>query len=144
VTTTEGTHERLVRADVEPAGSDRAFGIVFAVACAVLAAWPLASGQPVRLWAAVASLAFLATALTMPALLGPLNRLWVKLGVLMSRIVSPVVLGLMFYGVFVPMGLVFRVLGKDPLRRTLDPAAPSYWIDRRPPGPSPATITNQF
>ena len=66
-----------------------------------------------------------------PAALAPLNRVWTRFGLLLHRIVSPVVLGVMFFVVVTPMGLVMRALGKDPLRLRFDREARSYWIDRR-------------
>jgi hypothetical protein len=66
------------------------------------------------------------------------------LGLLMAKVVSPIALGILFYLVFMPVGLVMRLSGKDPLRLKFDPAAKSYWIDREPPGPPPNSMTNQF
>jgi hypothetical protein len=67
-----------------------------------------------------------------------------KLGLLLSRIVTPVVMGVVFFAVVTPVALILRVLGKDPLRLKLDPTAATYWIDRIPPGPSPESIKDQF
>jgi hypothetical protein len=79
-----------------------------------------------------------------PGLLAPLNRQWTKLGVLLAKVVSPVALGLLFYGVIAPIGIVMRLVGKDPLRLKLDRATDSYWIRRTPPGPQPDSMNNQF
>jgi hypothetical protein len=79
-----------------------------------------------------------------PVWLNPLTRYWTKLGVLMGRIVAPVVTAVLFYAVVTPTALLFRLLGKDPLRIRLEPGALSYWIERTPPGPAPETMTNQF
>ncbi len=79
-----------------------------------------------------------------PKLLAPLNHLWFKFGLLLHKIVNPVVLAIMFFLVITPIGLLMRALGKDPLRLRLDKAATSYWIDRTPPGPSPDTLGDQF
>jgi hypothetical protein len=92
----------------------------------------------------VVGAAFLAAALLRPAVLAPLNRVWTRFGLLLHRIVSPVVLGIMFFVVITPMGLIMRALGKDPLRLRLEREARSYWIERRPPGPPPDTLNNQF
>jgi len=73
-----------------------------------------------------------------------LNQGWIKLGLLLGRIVNPIVMGLLFFVVVIPTGLIFRLLGKDSLRLSLDATAGSYWIERRPPGPSPQTMANQF
>jgi hypothetical protein len=83
-------------------------------------------------------------ALTNPTLLASLNRLWIKLGVLLGKLVSPIALGVLFYGVLVPIGVVMRLTGKDPLRLKRDTGAASYWISRTPPGPPPDSMTNQF
>jgi hypothetical protein len=87
---------------------------------------------------------FLAAALLRPALLNPLNRLWLKFGLLLHRVVNPIVMGLLFYGTVWPTGLVMRALGKDLLRLKRQPEAHSYWIVRAPPGPAPETMKDQF
>jgi len=79
-----------------------------------------------------------------PALLAGLNRLWIKLGVLLGKVVGPIALGVLFFGVLTPLGAVMRLTGKDPLRRKHDPRAASYWMPREPPGPPPDSMINQF
>jgi hypothetical protein len=80
-----------------------------------------------------------------PAVLGPLNRWWLQLGLLLQqRLVTPVIMALLFFGTVTPIALVLRLLGKDLLRLRLDREADSYWIERRPPGPAPDTMRNQF
>jgi hypothetical protein len=92
----------------------------------------------------LASAVFLILALTCAAVLAPLNRLWFRVGLLLNRIINPLVMGLLFFACVVPIGLLLRLLGKDPLRLRFDPAAPSYWIVRTPPGPPPQNMKNQF
>jgi hypothetical protein len=82
--------------------------------------------------------------LVAPRSLGVLNRAWMKLGLLMFKVVNPVVLVLIYGVAMVPIGLLMRLTGRDPLRLKLDPAADSYWIPRDPPGPAPETMINQF
>jgi hypothetical protein len=79
-----------------------------------------------------------------PAALRPLNRLWLRFGLLLYRVVNPVVMALVFYSTMVPIGLAMRLCGKDPLRLRREPDAASYWLEREPPGPLPATMKNQF
>ena len=137
-------HEDLNREEHIEGSSDRSFGFVFTVVFIVIAAWPLWSGNGLRWWAAAVAGAFALVAVAMPSLLAVPNRWWMKLGLLLSKIVSPIALGILFYGVFGPMGIVMRLFGKDPLRLKRDANASSYWIVREPPGPPPQSMTNQF
>ena len=82
--------------------------------------------------------------LVAPASLSLLNRLWMKLGLLLAKIVNPIVLGLIYLVVIVPFGVLIRLTGGDLLKHKFDPAARSYWVDRDPPGPAPDSMTNQF
>ena len=131
-------------ASAPQAGSNRAFGIVFTVAFAFVAAWPLLKGGPLRLWAAAVAGVFLVLAIAVPRVLGPLNRLWMLFGLLLGRIVSPIVLFLVYVIAVVPTGLILRMRGKDPLKRQFDATAASYWVHREPPGRPDATMTRQF
>jgi len=125
-------------------GSDRAFGIVFAVVFSLVAAWPLLKDGPVRPWAAAVAGLFLVVALAIPRILAPLNRLWMAFGLLLARIVSPIMLFVVYVIAVVPTGIVMRLRGKDPLHRRFDPAAKSYWVHRVPPGKPDATMSRQF
>ncbi len=87
---------------------------------------------------------FLILAYTFPRILNPLNRLWLKFGLLLYKVVNPIVLGLLFFVTIAPIGLVMRMFGKDFLRLKLDRDAKSYWIERAPPGPPPQSMKNQF
>ena len=137
-------HEELNREEHIEGSSDRSFGFVFAAVFLIIAGWPLLAGHGVRWWAVAVGAGFAAIALAVPALLAVPNRLWMKLGLLLGKIVSPIALGILFYGAITPLGVVMRWAGKDPLRLKLDAQAKSYWIDREPPGPPPASMTNQF
>ena len=125
-------------------GSDRTFGVVFATAFTVLALVPLLRGGAPRWWALAAAGVILAAALLRPGWLAPVNRVWFRVGRLLHRIVSQIILALLYYAVVTPTGLVIRALGRDPLRLRRDPRAKSYWIPRDPPGPEPATMRDQF
>jgi hypothetical protein len=82
--------------------------------------------------------------LVAPGSLSALNRAWMKLGLILFKVVNPVVLALIYGVAMVPIGLLMRLTGGDPLRLKFDPAAETYWIVRDPPGPAPETMTNQF
>ncbi|HWA38242.1 MAG TPA: SxtJ family membrane protein [Burkholderiales bacterium] len=137
-------HEDLKREEHIEGSTDRAFGFVFAAVFCIIAAWPLMSAAAPRWWAFVVAGVFAALALARPALLAPLNRQWLKLGLLLGKIVSPIALGVVFYAVLMPIGLLMRLTGKDPLRLRFERDSESYWIARRPPGPPPQSMTNQF
>jgi hypothetical protein len=137
-------HEDLTREQDVEGSSDRSFGVVFAVVFALIAGWPLLSGEGPRWWALAVAAVFALVAMVKPALLAGLNRQWMKLGILLGRIVSPIALGLLFYCVITPIGVALRLAGKDPLRLKFDRGAESYWIRRVPPGPPPDSMTNQF
>ena len=137
-------HEDLSREERVEGSTDRAFGLVFAAVFAVIGAWPLLSSAPVRWWALAAAGLFALAALVFPSLLSPLNRAWTRLGLLLGKVFGPVALGVLFYLVFSPTGILMRLAGKDPLRLRRNAAAGSYWIGRQPPGPPPDSMTNQF
>jgi hypothetical protein len=137
-------HESFHREEVAHGSSDRSFGFVFAIVFFVIGLFPWLFGGAVRAWSLLVGGGFLLIALAAPRLLAPLNRLWTRFGLLLHRIVSPVVLGIMFFLVITPIGVIMRAVGKDPLRLGRDEQARSYWIERRPPGPKPDTLNNQF
>jgi hypothetical protein len=138
-------HEDFSRTDDNPKqSSDRFFGITFFVVFLLIALWPLLSHKPVRPLALGVALAFLAIALAVPAWLGPLNRLWLKFGELLHRITSPIILGVMFFGVITPVGWLMRLAGKDLLSLKFDRSASSYWVRREPPGPEKSSLKQQF
>lgn len=137
-------HEDLTREQQVEGSSDRAFGLVFAVVFLIIGCWPILEGEPPRWWSTGASAVFALVALLKPALLAGLNRLWIKLGVLLGKVVGPIALGVLFYGVLAPIGTLFRLTGKDSLRLKRDPGAATYWIPRKPPGPPPDSMSNQF
>jgi saxitoxin biosynthesis operon SxtJ-like protein len=138
------SHESLEREDVVKGPSNRSFGFVFAVVFLVIGLLPLIGGHRVLIWSLATGAAFGVVALVAPAVLTPLNRIWLKFGLLLHKIVSPIVLGILFFVVITPMGLAMRLFGKDPLRLRLDRGTKSYWIERVPPGPAPETLKDQF
>jgi hypothetical protein len=137
-------HEDLSREEHIEGSSDRGFGLVFAGVFLLIAGWPLVHGEMPRWWALGVSGAFGLVAWIKPVLLARLNRMWMKLGLLLGKVISPIALGILFFGVLTPIGMAIRMAGKDPLRLKRDSAADSYWISRKPPGPPPTSMTNQF
>jgi hypothetical protein len=138
------THEDISRADAVTLGSDRSFGLVFTAFCGLVGGVQLWHGSHAS-WAwLVAATLFAAFALLYARALRPLNVLWFKFGLLLHKIMSPVILGIMFFVVFTPIGWWMRAIGKRPLNLAYDEKAESYWIHRRPPGPPPGSFDRQF
>jgi Saxitoxin biosynthesis operon protein SxtJ len=115
--------------------SDRSFGLTFAAVFALLAGWLVYKGNAYWMTCLGASAAFALVAVVFARVLHPLNVAWMWFGGLLNKIVSPIVLGIIFFVVFAPVGLLFRLRGRDLLNRKFDASAPSYWLHRTPPGP---------
>lgn len=137
-------HEDFTRSHQSEGFSDRSLGLTFAGFFALVEIVRLLRHKSFQWSWLIASTVFLLIGLLAPGLLHPVTRLWTRLALLLHKMASPVVTGVIFYVVFVPAGFLFRLLGKDPLRLKLEPAAHSYWIPRNPPGPKPQTMRNQF
>jgi hypothetical protein len=127
------------------AGSDRSFGLFFAIGFALFGFAPLVlHGASVRGWALGIAGAFGVVAWVAPSLLKPVNRLWFRLGLALHSVVNPIIMGLIYFGAVVPMGLLLRALGKDLLRLKREPKATTYWIMREPQAPPRGSMTRQF
>jgi hypothetical protein len=140
----ESSHESFSREEAIVAPSNRSFGFVMAAAFAIFTivnAW--FEGQ-VWVWTGVIAGLFLLAVLVIPAALSPLNQLWLKLGLLLHKVVNPLVMGLLFFGTVLPTGVVLRLMGKDLLRLKPQAGTKSYWIEREPPGPTPDSMKDQF
>lgn len=138
------THEDLSRDHAIQGPSDRSFGLVMAVFSLLLGLAPMRHHQPMRFWALALALIFFVFAVLRPGTLAPLNKAWMYLGRLLSRVVTPVVIGLLFYLVFTPAGFLYRLLGNDSLCLRSTKGSRSYWIERKLPGPAPEEMMNQF
>ena len=138
------SHERLHREERPRSGSDRAFGSLFAAVFTIAGLWPLLRGPSVRWWCLLVASAFLALAIFRPRALAPLNKLWLRVGLVLHLCVSPVVMAMLYYTTMTPIGLLLRLSGKDLLRLRFEPESPTYWIPRQPPGPAPDTMPRQF
>ena len=141
---TSQLHEDFSREEHVKAGSDRGFGQVFAGFFTILAGFSYWHGTTTWHYTLPIAAAFLIVAYVYPKALGPLNRLWLKFGLLLYKVMNPLILGLLFFVTIMPIGLVMRAFGKDFLRLKLDRNAKTYWIARTPPGPPPQSMKNQF
>ena len=121
-------------------GSNRSFGIVFFVVFLIIAIYPLINGNDLRLWSLIISIIFLILGLVNSKILNPLNKLWFKFGIFLGKIISPVIMGIIFFLVVTPIGLIMRLLRKDVLNLKYNKNK-SYWIEKK--GPK-SKMKNQF
>ena len=120
--------------------SNRSFGIVFFVVFFLIALYPLINNEDIRIWSLIISLIFLILGLINSRILNPLNKLWFKFGILLGKIVSPIIMGIIFFLVVTPIGFIMRILGKDLLNLKFN-RNKSYWIEKT--GPK-SKMKNQF
>jgi len=135
--------EQIPQRTAKP-GSDRSFGLIFAGVFLLVGLWPLFNRASPRLWAVAVAAIFALCAWLAPQVLAPLNQLWFRFGELLHRIVSPIALGVIFFGVITPYAMVMRLFGRDELLLRKGSARESYWVRREPPGPPPDSFRNQF
>ena len=130
----------LIKSNIK-ISSNRNFGLVFFFIFLVVSIWPLIHNESPRIWSAIISLAFLILVLTRSKLLTPLNRLWAKFGIILGSIIAPIVMGVVFFLVVTPIGLVMKIIGKDLLSIKYDKKKETYWVKRDKPT---STMKQQF
>ena len=121
-------------------GSNKSFGIVFFIVFLLIAIYPLINNDELRIWSLVVSIIFLILGLINSKVLTPLNKLWFKFGLLLGKVVSPLIMGIIFFLVVTPIGLIMRIIGKDLLNLKFNNKK-SYWIEKT--GPK-SKMKNQF
>ena len=120
--------------------SNRSFGIVFFIVFLLIALYPLSYSGEIRAWSVIISLIFLVLGLFNSKILTPLNKLWFKFGIFLGKIISPIIMGIIFFLVVTPIGLSMRLLGKDLINLKYNNNK-SYWIEKK--GPK-SKMKNQF
>ena len=121
-------------------GSNRSFGIVFFAVFLIIAIYPLINSGELRLWSLIISIVFLVLGLVNSKILNPLNKFWFKFGIFLGKIISPFVMGIIFFLVVTPIGLLMRLLNKDLLNLKFNNSH-SYWIEKTEPR---SKMKNQF
>ena len=121
--------------------SNKSFGIVFFIVFLIIGLYPLINQDGIRIWAIIVSLIFLVLGLINSNSLTPLNKLWIKFGILLGNIISPLVLGIIFFMVVLPTGLLMRILKKNFLGLKFDKNLKSYWINKEK---NLSSMKNQF
>ena len=120
--------------------SNRSFGIVFFIVFLIIALYPLTHNEEIRVWSVITSLIFLFLGLFNSRILTPLNKLWFKFGIFLGKIISPVIIGIIFFLIVTPIGLIMRLLGKDLINLKYNNNK-SYWIEKNDPK---SKMKNQF
>ena len=121
-------------------GSNRSFGIVFFIVFLIIALYPLLNTGEIRIWSIIVSLVFLLLGLINSKILSPLNKLWFKFGIFLGKIISPLVMGIIFFLVVTPIGILMKILKKDLLNLNYNNNK-TYWIEKSEPK---SKMKNQF
>ena len=121
-------------------GSNRSFGVVFFVVFALIAIYPLINKGEIRIWFLIVSLIFLILGILNSKILSPFNKIWFKFGIFLGKIISPLVMGMIFFVVVTPIGLIMRLLNKDLLKLKFNKTN-TYWIEKTEPK---SKMKNQF
>ena len=121
-------------------GSNRSFGIVFFVVFLIIAFYPLINDENIRYWSLFISLVFLTLGLLNSNILIPLNKIWFKFGILLGKVISPIIMGIIFFFVVTPIGLLMKIFKKDLLNLKFNNKK-SYWIEKKDPK---SKMKNQF
>lgn len=119
----------------------KTFALIWSFIFLIVGLWPLLHGNAVRLWAIVVMLIFGIIAFSKPSLLSSFYKIWVKVGEFIGGIISKAIMVILFYGMFTPIAIILRLLGKDLLGKKLDKNSSSYWIER---DTQPGSLKNQF
>ena len=120
--------------------SNRNFGIVFSIVFLIIALWPLLSQNEIRIWSLIISVIFLSLGIINSKLLLPLNKIWFKFGIFLGNFIAPIVMGIIYFMVVTPTGLIMKMLGKDLLNLKKNNEN-SYWIEK---DNSNNNLKNQF
>ena len=120
--------------------SNRSFGVVFFIVFLLIALYPLLNNNEIRLWSLIVSVLFLILGILNSKILSPLNKVWFKFGLLLGKIISPIIMGVIFFLVVTPIGFIMKLLGKDLINLKFNNEK-SYWIEKS--GPK-SEMKNQF
>ena len=110
-------------------GSNRSFGIVFFIVFLIISLWPLLNSNEIRIWSLIVSIIFLTLGLINSKALTPLNKLWFKFGIFLGNIISPIVMGIIYFGVVTPTGLMMKLFRKDILKLKKNNSE-TYWVTK--------------
>ena len=121
--------------------SNKSFGLVFFIVFLIIGLFPILNQNEVRIWSVILSLAFLILGLLNSNILTPLNKVWIKFGIILGQFISPVILGIIFFAVVLPTGIIMRLIKKNFLGIKFDKSIKSYWIKKEK---QLSSMKNQF
>ena len=110
--------------------SNKSFGIVFAIVFFLIGLWPIIESNDIRIWSLILSVIFLILGLMNSSILTPLNKIWFRFGIFLGNFIAPVVMGIIFFFVVTPIGLIMRLLGRDLIKLKKNNEN-SYWIEKK-------------
>ena len=110
--------------------SNKSFGIVFAIVFFLIGLWPIIKSNDIRIWSLILSIIFLILGLMNSSILTPLNKIWFRFGIFLGNFIAPVVMGIIFFFVVTPIGLIMRLLGRDLIKLKKNNEN-SYWIEKK-------------
>ena len=110
--------------------SNKSFGIVFAIVFFLIALWPIIKSDDIRIWSLIVSIIFLILGIMNSSILTPLNKIWFRFGIFLGNLIAPVVMGIIFFFVVTPIGLIMRLLGRDLIKLKKNNEN-SYWIEKK-------------
>ena len=121
--------------------SNRSFGLVFFFVFLIVGLWPLMREESPKIWLLIISIFFMVLGIMNSKLLTPLNKVWFKIGIFLGNLVAPIIMGIIFFLVVTPIGLIMKIIGKDLLQKKYDKKKGTYWIKR---DKSISTMKRQF
>ena len=110
--------------------SNKSFGIVFAIVFFLIGLWPIIKSDDIRIWSLIVSIIFLILGIMNSSILTPLNKIWFRFGIFLGNFIAPVVMGIIFFFVVTPIGLIMRLLGRDLIKLKKNNEN-SYWIEKK-------------
>ena len=111
--------------------SDKSFGILFFIVFLIIGLWPIFFSEKIRLWSLIISFFFLFIALSKPSILGPLNKIWIRIGYLLGKLIAPIIMSLIFFILVTPISFLVRCFKKDLLSLSFSKEKVSYWNKRK-------------
>ena len=124
--------------------TDKTFGLFFALIFLLFSIWPFFQGNNPRIWLAFFAVSLAIIAFIAPRLLSPFNKIWSQFGLFLHRLISPLVLGLIYLIAVIPISLALKLSGKDPLRLKIEPENDSYWILVKESEKTKSSMLNQY